>query len=217
MQEVSYPALRNILEYIKANCRSPLKELHFEAAHPTDFENPIVRTAEKIIIRDYGYNEPDLWLETHRNLPSKEVIIDTVIEGLTDISILELIEYWKENRKPVGSSLSFHKSKEESYFIFLEKVKERFQGNYVKWKETNAKAVSIKVDSKAKIVVYGYGAFDRYDIVLKMVIKVVAVRSSAEKLRDVAKKLLNYSTFIVFLFVLPFFAVFILIFIAFHS
>ncbi|PIC47763.1 hypothetical protein B9Z55_006994 [Caenorhabditis nigoni] len=197
--------------------RSPLKELHFEASHPTDFENPIVRTAEKIIIRDYEYHEPDLWLETHRNLPNKEVIIDTVIEGLTDISILDLIEYWKETRKPVGSSLSFHKSKDESYFVFLEKVMERFQGHYVKWKETNAKAVSIKVDSKSEIVVYGYGAFDEYDIVLNMVIKVVAVKSSAEKLRDVVKKLLNYSAFIVLPFVLPFFAVLILIFIVFHS
>ncbi|CAO4366552.1 unnamed protein product [Caenorhabditis nigoni] len=76
-----------------------LKELHLVVSHPTDLETPIVRKAEKIKIQHYVYNRPDIWLETHKNLLNKEVKIDPCIRGLTDISIMELIEYWRETRR----------------------------------------------------------------------------------------------------------------------
>ncbi|CAO4366560.1 unnamed protein product [Caenorhabditis nigoni] len=181
----------------------PLKELHFQASHPTDFEKPIVRTAEKIFIYNYGYTEPDIWLETHRNLPNKEVVIDTVIDGLTDTSILELIEHWRETRKATGSS--FHLRKTDRG-VLLVKAKERFKGTYVKLKETdrstffNIKAVSIKIDSESEIVVYPifFGWTGP-----SVVIKVVTVGSFAEiseplkKPKVIPRKPSNYSALVV--------------------
>ncbi|PIC47761.1 hypothetical protein B9Z55_006992 [Caenorhabditis nigoni] len=165
---------------------SPLKEIHFSVSHPSDFENPLVRTAETILITDYYYEEPENWLETHRNLPNKEVIIRTDDHGFTDISILELIEYWRETRRVIGSSFSIFKPYGDSIEKFMENVKERFQGTYVELKATNTKtffninAVSIKVDSESKIVVYG-GKTDYWpEGISKVVIKVIAVGSSAE-------------------------------------
>ncbi|PIC47770.1 hypothetical protein B9Z55_007001 [Caenorhabditis nigoni] len=165
---------------------NPLKELHFVVNHPTDFENPIARTAEKIVITNYGYDGPNFWLSAHRNLPNKEVIIDTYEHGFTDIKILKLIEYWKENHKAVGSSFSVCKGNGDSIEMFLENVKERFQGNYVKLKKTdtktffNVKAVSIKIDSESKIVVYGGRPYRLFPMSMKVVIKVMDIESSEE-------------------------------------
>ncbi|CAO4366538.1 unnamed protein product [Caenorhabditis nigoni] len=184
----------NVLEYSDFDVpifhplveRSPLKELHFSVSHPSDFENPLVRTAETILIIDYYYEERDNWLETHRNLPNKEVIIRTDDHGFTDISILELIEYWRETRRVIGSSFSILKPYGDSIEKFMENVKERFQGTYVELKATNTKtffninAVSIKIDSESKIVVYG-GKTDYWpEGISKVEIKVMAVGSSAD-------------------------------------
>ncbi|PIC47775.1 hypothetical protein B9Z55_007006 [Caenorhabditis nigoni] len=161
---------------------SPLKALHFHAFHTTDFANPILRTAEKIFIRSYGYNEPNLWLETHRNLPNKEVIINTVIRASADISILELIEYWRGTRRAIGSHFSVLRPFHYSIETFLESVKERFQGTYVKLEETETKsnpnnnAVSVKIDSESEIVIHGISSRWAFP---KIVMKVVAVGSSA--------------------------------------
>ncbi|PIC47769.1 hypothetical protein B9Z55_007000 [Caenorhabditis nigoni] len=130
--------------------------------------------------------EPDYRLETHRNLPNKEVVVDTIIRGLTDISVLELIEYWRETRKAVGSSFSIIKAYGDSIEMFLEKVKERFQGTYEELKDTDDRkvnkinVVSIGVDSESKIVVYGGKTLFGIGMYTNIVIKVMAVRSSAE-------------------------------------
>ncbi|CAO4366550.1 unnamed protein product [Caenorhabditis nigoni] len=167
--------------------KSPLKELHFQVSDPADFEHPLAKTAEKIEIMGYGYMyEPDYRLETHRNLPNKEVVVDTIIRGLTDISILELIEYWRETGKAIGSSFSIIKAYGDSIEMFLEKVKERFQGTYEELKDTDDRkvhkinVVSIDVDSESKIVVYGGKALSGIGMYPKVVIKVMAVGSSAE-------------------------------------
>ncbi|PIC47759.1 hypothetical protein B9Z55_006991 [Caenorhabditis nigoni] len=166
--------------------QTPLKKLRFGASHPSDFENPIVRTAEKIEISHYGYSEPDIWLETHKNLPNKEVIINAVIDGLTDIKVLNLIEYWRETRRAVGSSFSLLKANGDSIKMFLENVKDRFQGTYVELKVTNTNtffnidAVSIKMNSESKIVVYGGKTNHWPKMVSKVVIKMMAVGSSSE-------------------------------------
>ncbi|PIC47774.1 hypothetical protein B9Z55_007005 [Caenorhabditis nigoni] len=173
--EMGLPDLHPIVE-------GPLKELKFHVSHPRDFENPIVRTAEKIVVGNYEYDRPDIWLETHRNLPNKEVVIDTVIDGLNDTKILELIEYWRETRKAVGSSFSLLKDNGNSIETFLEKVKERFQGTYVKLKRTDKSIsskinpVSIKIDSVSKIVIHGIPS----RIWPTVLIKVVAVVASKE-------------------------------------
>ncbi|PIC47766.1 hypothetical protein B9Z55_006997 [Caenorhabditis nigoni] len=165
---------------------SPLKELRFRVSDPSDFENPIARTAETILILHYGYNDPDIWLETHRNLPNKEVVVDTIIPGLTDISIMELIEYWSGNRKAVGSSFSVLKPHGYPIEMFLRKAKERFQGTYVKLKETaeskvtKINVVSIDVDSESKIFVYGGKSEYGPQLVPKIVIEMMPVGSSEE-------------------------------------
>ncbi|CAO4366559.1 unnamed protein product [Caenorhabditis nigoni] len=173
--EIGFPELYPLIKI-------PLKVLSFRVSHPTDFENPIVRTAEKIVVGNYEYDRPDIWLETHRNLPNKEVVIDTVIDGLNDTKILELIEYWRETRKAVGSSFSLLKDNGNSIETFLEKVKERFQETYVKLKRTDARRVtktnpvSIKIDSQSKIVIHGIPS----RIWATVLIKVVAVVASEE-------------------------------------
>ncbi|PIC47777.1 hypothetical protein B9Z55_007007 [Caenorhabditis nigoni] len=148
------------LSKFHSHLETPLKELIVDVSHLSDFENPIVRTAEIIEITNYGiglYNDPNVWLETLRNLPNKEVIVREGVHGLTDTSILELIEHWRETRKATGSS--FHLRKTDSV-VLLKKAKERFKGTYVKLKETdrstffNIKAVSINIDSESEIVVY---------------------------------------------------------------
>ncbi|CAP27817.2 Protein CBG07876 [Caenorhabditis briggsae] len=166
--------------------RSPLKELHIDVCHPNDFENPLVRTAEKIIIMDYDYEEPDNWLETHRDLPNKEVIIRTYEHGFTNIKILDLIEYWRKTRRAIESSFSILKSDRDSIEKLMENIKERFQGTCEEVKVTNTKtffdinAVSIQIDSESKIVVYGGKTYYWSEVVSKVVIKVMAVGSSAE-------------------------------------
>ncbi|CAO4366548.1 unnamed protein product [Caenorhabditis nigoni] len=164
--------------------QSPLKVLYLYAFHPTDFESPIARTAEKFVIVQYRYENRDIWLETHRNLPNKEVIIDAFNHGLTDIEILDLIEYWRETGKAVGSSFSVCKVNGASIEKFSENVKERFQGNYVALTNTNTfiniKAVSIKIDSESKIVIYGIKTDRMTEMLLKIVMKVMDVESSAE-------------------------------------
>ncbi|PIC47771.1 hypothetical protein B9Z55_007002 [Caenorhabditis nigoni] len=165
-----------------------LKELHLVVSHPTDLETPIVRKAEKIVIKSYGYDEPDIWLETHRNLLNKEVKIDTCIRGLTDISVMELIEHWRATCRAVGSSFSVRKLTDSEDFIetFLENAKERFQGTYVKLKQadkrkvTDTNAVSIKIDSRSRIVVYESGPFRGFPAISIVMIKVMAVESSEE-------------------------------------
>ncbi|CAO4366536.1 unnamed protein product [Caenorhabditis nigoni] len=100
--EMGLPRIHSLVEI-------PLKVLHFEVSNPTDLESPIVRTAEKIGISSYGYDRPEIWFETHKDLPNKEVAIDTIIDWLTDISILELIEYWRATRRVIGSIFRIHK------------------------------------------------------------------------------------------------------------
>ncbi|ULT84141.1 hypothetical protein L3Y34_013049 [Caenorhabditis briggsae] len=164
---------------------SPLQEFRFKVSHPSDLENSHVRTSKKIVITRYVYNEPDIWLETHKNLPNQEVIVDRVIDDLHDNSILDLIEYWKETRGAVESSFSICKEIGDTMEMFLENVKIRFQGSLVKSGQTDKststkiKSVSIKIDSVSKIVVYGnthiQTARDS-----KVLIKVMAVESSEE-------------------------------------
>ncbi|CAO4366554.1 unnamed protein product [Caenorhabditis nigoni] len=174
------------LEKLHSLIGTPLNELRFEASHPTDFGKPIVRRAEKILVRGYRYNEPDIWLETHRNLPNKEVVVNTGNHGFSDISFLELIEYWIETSKPVGSSFSILNSDDVFFVMFLKSVKQRFQGTDVNLKEadksifTNMDAVSIKVDSKSEIVVYGGLTDYEPGLVSKVVIKMMAVGSTAK-------------------------------------
>ncbi|PIC47762.1 hypothetical protein B9Z55_006993 [Caenorhabditis nigoni] len=161
--------------------KSPRKQLELIVPRPIDFEKPILRTAEKIVMRIYEDNEPNIWLDSLRNLHNKEVIIDTCIRGLTDISIMELMEYWRETRRAVGSSFSVRKGNGDSIEMFLRNVKERFQGTYVKWKETNSNnlsaiyAVSIKVDSESSIVVCGDDVYSWLDKVSKKVVTWPAV------------------------------------------
>ncbi|CAO4366557.1 unnamed protein product [Caenorhabditis nigoni] len=175
--EINLPNFHPLIE-------GPLKELKFHVSHPTDFENPIARTAEKIVILSYGYNEPDIWLETYQNLPNKEVMIVPINHDLTDTDILELIEYWRGTRKTVGSSFSLRKENAHLMEMFLENIKERFQGTYVKLRRTGTivvtetNAVSIKIDSESSIVIYRVW----YDTV---VIKVMAVGSSTETSKTV--------------------------------
>ncbi|CAO4366539.1 unnamed protein product [Caenorhabditis nigoni] len=173
--------------------KSPLKQLELIVPRLTDFENPILRRAEKIVMRIYEDNEPNIWLESLRNLLNKEVIIDTCIRGFTDISIMDLIEYWRETRRAVGSSFSVRKGNGDSIEMFLEEVKERFQGTYVKWRETNTNnfssiyAVLIKVESESIIVVCGDNAYSWLDKVSKevvpwpaVVIKVMTIEELAD-------------------------------------
>ncbi|CAO4366553.1 unnamed protein product [Caenorhabditis nigoni] len=189
---------------------NPLKELQFVVNHPTDFENPIARTAEKIVITNYGYDGPNFWLIAHRNLPNKEVIIDTYEHGFTDIKILKLIEYWKVNHKAVGSSFCVCKGNGDSIEMFLKNVKERFQGTYVKLKKTNAKkffnvkAVSIKINSESKIVVYGGRTYRQFPLSLKVLIKVMEIGSSEEIIEpseksDFSRMLSSYPPLVVLL------------------
>ncbi|ULU07894.1 hypothetical protein L3Y34_019142 [Caenorhabditis briggsae] len=170
---------------------SPLKELRLRVSHPTVFENLIARTAEKLVIMCDGYDEPDTRLETHRNLLNKEVIIDTFLHDFTDIRIMELIEYWRETRKAVGSSFSVRKVNGDPIEMFLEKVKERFEGTYLKLEQTDTNtffdvnAVSIKIDSESKIVVYGGRTYRTFPMASKVVIKVMAIGSFEENHQNV--------------------------------
>ncbi|UMM19831.1 hypothetical protein L5515_015272 [Caenorhabditis briggsae] len=222
MPVVSYPVLRCISERIEANysaleswgiglvklhllIESPLKELRLRVSHPTVFENLIARTAEKLVIMCDGYDEPDTRLETHRNLLNKEVIIDTFLHDFTDIRIMELIEYWRETFKAVGSSFSVRKVNGDPIEMFLEKVKERFEGTYLKLEQTDTNtffdvnAVSIKIDSESKIVVYGGRTYRTFPIASKVVIKVMAIGSFEEvleppkKSNNIPRKLFNYA------------------------
>ncbi|PIC20367.1 hypothetical protein B9Z55_025592 [Caenorhabditis nigoni] len=161
---------------------SPSPQFRFKAYHPTDLENAHVRTAKKLVITRYGYNEPDIWLETHKNLPNQEVIVDRIVDGLHDNNILELIEHWKETRRAVGSSFSICKGMEDTMEVFLENVKERFKGSLIKSEKAQSifskiKSVSIKIDSKSKIVVYGNTHIE-WARDSKVLIKVMAVESS---------------------------------------
>ncbi|CAO4366558.1 unnamed protein product [Caenorhabditis nigoni] len=151
-EEIGLPEFHPLIE-------TPLKELHFKASHPTDFEKTIARKAEIIFIYNSGYTEPDNWSLTHRNLPNKEVQICIVDDGIANNSIMELIDYWKETRKTVGSRFSLPKPYGDVE-RFVEKVRKRFQETYVKLKEPDEStsfdinAVSIKIDSESEIVVY---------------------------------------------------------------
>ncbi|CAO4366555.1 unnamed protein product [Caenorhabditis nigoni] len=171
---------------------TPLKELRLHLPHPAVFENPIVQTAEKLVIMSDGYDER---LETHGNLPNKEVIIDAFLHDFTDANILELIEHWRETRKAVGSSFSVRRVTGDRIETFLQKIKERFQGTYLKLEQTDTStfydvnAVSIKIDSDTKVVVYGGRTYRTFPMASKVVIEVMAIGSFEEEIEEIYEPL----------------------------
>ncbi|PIC19342.1 hypothetical protein B9Z55_024926 [Caenorhabditis nigoni] len=177
--DVGLPKLHPLIE-------SPVKEFGFELEHPTDFENPIAQTAEKLVIWRYTFNQMDTWVEVHGNIPNKDVMIERFSPVWTDDKIFELIEYWIKTRKAVGSKFSVIRVTHGSIDMFLEKIKKQFGGTFVKVEDTDRRmvtevtAISIKLNLKSKIVVHEtlLGSSEMF----RLLIKVMADESEGQNL-----------------------------------
>ncbi|PIC49399.1 hypothetical protein B9Z55_008021 [Caenorhabditis nigoni] len=137
-----------ILEILDSSCL-PLKTLKLESAQPYNLQNPVFRTARNVEMfgvdkedsedsdSDEDSDEEDdeeeeedpeeLWLSEFQKLPNKNIFIDCDLYNRE--RIVDLIKYWMENGKEIGTCFSFERGKRD-VIEEVDQIKKELGGYY---------------------------------------------------------------------------------------
>ncbi|CAO4367744.1 unnamed protein product [Caenorhabditis nigoni] len=122
-----------ILPILDPSCL-PLKTLILDKAHIHNLQNPVFRTAQNVEIAGDGVeeeqdeNQVDIWHSKLQKLPNKNIFMDYRFYGPD--RIWDLITYWMENGKEIGTCWKFGRREWEDLDREVERIKEQFGGTF---------------------------------------------------------------------------------------
>lgn len=151
----------SLLENILDSSCFPLDAIRTEAWKEEYFKNPVVQSSAEILLTAPFSNEStDYWHRIVMKIQNKSVRMNNLC--FSGREIRAIIKNWVDNKREIGSYLVLNCSGKRFLQRLMRKVKERFNGSFVTFKEVSksfifvSDIVSIPLDTNSELIVYGY-------------------------------------------------------------
>ncbi|PIC49396.1 hypothetical protein B9Z55_008019 [Caenorhabditis nigoni] len=152
----------------------PLKTLKLKKASVHNLQSPFFRTARNVEILEDGQKQQK-WRLEFQKLPNKNIFMDH--QSYRGRVIVDLIKYWMENGKEIGTCWNFGRIESESLMIELHHIKGEFEGGTFR-KAATGYALILPFDYNSELMVVEVKMPENQQKALQLVIQPKVDRSS---------------------------------------